>query len=214
MQEIPFAFTTTAEAIGAVADDYAFVGPLTVEGHVVHTGSSGARKASSAARNPMYATAAWHRAKKSRNIPSRKNSAARVRWLMMKRPIALMATSSTSRSSSVIPSWRLSRSASSASLIAKDSAPSVEQTSIRETVAVTGLYRIRAWPPCRNYWRKIRNETVRRCIRDGSTKAQNFEGTPRSAPCKLEARGSWLRSLPAVPRTEDASSCMPGMRLL
>ena len=25
MQEIPFAFTTTAEAIGAVADDYAFV---------------------------------------------------------------------------------------------------------------------------------------------------------------------------------------------
>ena len=39
MQEIPFAFTTTAEAIGAVADDYAFVGPLTVEGHVVHTGS-------------------------------------------------------------------------------------------------------------------------------------------------------------------------------
>lgn len=39
MQEIPFAFTTTAEAIGAVADDYAFVGPLTVEGHIVHTGS-------------------------------------------------------------------------------------------------------------------------------------------------------------------------------
>lgn len=39
MQEIPFAFTTTAEAIGAVADDYAFVGPLTVEGRVVNTGT-------------------------------------------------------------------------------------------------------------------------------------------------------------------------------
>ena len=208
MQEIPFAFTTTAEAIGAVADDYAFVGPLTVEGHVVHTGSCWR------AEGVIRCTKSYVCDRCLAPCQEEQDSAARVRWLMMKRPIALMATSSTSRSSSVIPSWRLSRSASSASLIAKDSAPSVEQTSIRETVAVTGLYRIRAWPPCRNYWRKIRNETVRRCIRDGSTKAQNFEGTPRPAPCKLEARGSWLRSLPAVPRTEDASSCMPGMRLL
>ena len=209
MQEIPFAFTTTAEAIGAVADDYAFVGPLTVEGHVVHTGSCWRAEGVIRCTKSYVCDRCLAPCQEEQEHP-----AARVRWLMMKRPIALMATSSTSRSSSVIPSWRLSRSASSASLIAKDSVPSVEQTSIRETVAATGLYRIRAWPPCRNYWRKIRNETVRRCIRDGSTKAQNFEGTPRPAPCKLEARGSWLRSLPAVPRTEDASSCMPGMRLL
>lgn len=38
-RELPFSFTTTAEELDAVFDDYSFTGPITVTGTIVNTGT-------------------------------------------------------------------------------------------------------------------------------------------------------------------------------
>lgn len=214
MQEIPFAFTTTAEAIGAVADDYAFVGPLTVEGHVVHTGSCWRAEGVIRCTKSYVCDRCLAPCQEEQEHPFSEE---------FRRTGEMADDEEANRfDGDLIDITELVRD----TVLAAQPLSKLCKPDCKGLCPVCGADLNQGDCGCDRFvpdprmaalqelLAKIRNETVRRCIRDGSTKAQNFEGTPRPAPCKLEARGSWLRSLPAVPRTEDASSCMPGMRLL